>query len=97
MMISSSSAQGNWKLKLALDDKQIDNKEDNNSNVDAIEIADLLGTIETDNEDDNEQNNSNMFIQFYIFSNNLLIIIRDLIIRRDDPEQMTLGSDSQSG
>lgn len=54
MMISSSSVRANQKLKLALDDRRLDKKEDNNSNIDAIEKAGLSSTIETDNEDDDE-------------------------------------------
>ncbi len=54
MMISSSGVRGNWKLKLALDSRQPDNKEDNDSNVDAIERASLSSTIETDNKDNDE-------------------------------------------
>lgn len=53
-MISSNSAWGNWNLKLALDGRRPDNKEDNNFNVNIIEKADLSNTIKIDNEDDDK-------------------------------------------
>lgn len=76
MMISSSSAWGNQTLKLALDSRQSDDEEDNDSNIDTIKKAGLSSIIKIDNEDDDEQNNNSIFIQFYVFINNLLIIIR---------------------
>ncbi len=54
MMMSSSNARGNWKLKLALDGGRADDEEDDDSNVDAIEKPGLSSTIETDDEDDDE-------------------------------------------
>ncbi len=54
MMISSGSARGNWKLKLALDSRRANNKGDDNSNVDAIEKAGLSSIIKTDDEDNDE-------------------------------------------
>lgn len=89
MMMSGSSIQSNWILKLALNGGWLDDKEDNNSNVNVIEKADLSSTIETDNEDDDQQNSSNIFIKYHVFNNNLLIIIKNLIVRRDDLKQMT--------
>ncbi len=52
--MSGSSIQSNWILKLALNGGWLDDKEDNNSNVNVIEKADLSSTIETDNEDDDQ-------------------------------------------
>lgn len=79
MMMSRSSIQGNQTLKLAFDDRWLDNKEDDNFNVDIIEKAGLSNTIKTDNENDDQQNNRSIFIQCHIFNNNLQIIIRNLI------------------
>lgn len=53
MMMSRSNIQGNQILKLALNSRQLDNKEDDNFNIDVIEKTGLSNTIESDNEDDN--------------------------------------------
>lgn len=77
MIVSSNWVLGNQKLKLAFDDRLLNNKEDNNFNLDDIKKVVLFNTIKTDKNNNNEQNNSNIFIQFYIFNNNLFIIIRE--------------------
>ncbi len=53
-MMSSSKAWDNYKLKLALDGRWLNDKKDDNFNVNAIEKVGLFNTIETNNKDNDE-------------------------------------------